>query len=193
MSRDKHDGLCYNNSMNKRFWKKRNLAIIGLAAGGLVIAGTATVRAADNSAPGDPLYGLDTALESVQLAAATNDTAKADRHLKIAQEKLREMEKLQNNPMAAERIAEAARRVEEHRSKAQVSAGSGKLSQQDAARIKSQLHEVSTKQQQTLREVLNKVPVEARPGVERAIQTTDEAIKRAIQQVDRALENSPSR
>jgi hypothetical protein len=160
--------------------------IIGLIV--VIAGGAATAVAANNSAPGDPLYGLDTVMESIQVAAASDDASKADAHLAIAKEKLQEMEKLQTDPQAKARIAEAARRVEEHSSKAQVRVNNGKLSAADAAKIKAQLQEVSERKQQALLKTLEQVPEHAKPAVERAMRTSEEAIKRAMEQVDRAVE-----
>lgn len=60
------------------------------------ITGVGTVAASNNSIPGDPLFGLDKAIEEVQVSLATNDEAKAKIKLEIVKERLNELEALSN-------------------------------------------------------------------------------------------------
>lgn len=70
------------------------IVLVILAALGLTGVGTAT--AANNSAPGDPLFGLDKAIEELQINLTAGDDSKAKIKLEIAQERLQELEVLAN-------------------------------------------------------------------------------------------------
>ena len=56
---------------------------MGVGFGGVAIA-------ADNAGPGDPLYGLDQAIEEVKLQLTSDDEAEAELRLKFAHERLEE-------------------------------------------------------------------------------------------------------
>ena len=69
------------------------IVVLAIVLAGLGSVGTAT--AANNSKPGDPLFGLDTALEQIQVNLASSDVAKAEVRLKIARERLDELQELE--------------------------------------------------------------------------------------------------
>ena len=73
--------------------------LVVFAALGVTSVGTAA--AANNSRPGDLLFGLDKAFEEVRVAVATGDTNKARIRLQIVQERLAELSQLdtQNQPV----------------------------------------------------------------------------------------------
>lgn len=70
-------------------WLLAGLLIVSLIAGG------GAVVAADDAVPGDALYGLDQALESVQLGATQNPAARANLQKKLATERLQEADTLE--------------------------------------------------------------------------------------------------
>ena len=65
--------------------------IQGIVAILLVLAGSVTMASANSSAPGDPLFGLDVAMEKTSLALASSNK-KADLEVKYAKERLAEVE-----------------------------------------------------------------------------------------------------
>jgi hypothetical protein len=70
------------------------LTIVLVAAGGLLLfAGGAW--AADSSKPGDILFGLDQALESIQRATKFGEVAKADFEIGVLDERMEELEILE--------------------------------------------------------------------------------------------------
>src|SRR5881275_1014294 len=75
-------------------WRvQRRLALVaGGAAAVTAVAGVSI--GASRSLPGDALYGLKEASESVQLAAAQGDEAKGEKHLDFARARLSEVEAL---------------------------------------------------------------------------------------------------
>lgn len=80
---------------NKRFSKK--MAII-VAAGVILLPGGGTVFAAQSSKPGDTLYGVKRASESVRLALALTSGMKQSAQLSIAQNRLSEVQALLSDP-----------------------------------------------------------------------------------------------
>lgn len=80
--------------------------LIAIAAGalGLIALSGATAYAADQSVPGDPLYGLDKAMESISRKLKFSDDAKAEYELNIMQERVQEMKKLHDNGEDPEKL-----------------------------------------------------------------------------------------
>lgn len=70
------------------------LAVVGAT-------GVGTTVAANNSTPGDPLFGLDKTIEEVEVRLASNDQSKARVKLEIVKERLEELDKLatENKPV----------------------------------------------------------------------------------------------
>ncbi|RJO59489.1 hypothetical protein C4546_01925 [Candidatus Parcubacteria bacterium] len=71
----------------------------------LLTGGFGTAVAADNSKPGDALYGVDQALEKIQLKLTFSDTNKANLWLKIAQEREQEQIELQSENRLTDAVA----------------------------------------------------------------------------------------
>lgn len=77
-------------------------AILLVILTALGVTGVGTVAVSNNSVPGDPLFGVDKALEEIQVSLATNDGSKAKVHLEIARERLTELETLANTDRAVD-------------------------------------------------------------------------------------------
>lgn len=71
-------------------------AILLVVLAALGVTGVGTVAASNNSVPGDPLFGLDKAIEELQVTLAGNDEAKVKIRLELAKERLVELETLAN-------------------------------------------------------------------------------------------------
>ena len=82
-----------NNPIKKTRKLKTHTLIIGIAVAALTL-GSGTAFAADGSKPGDLLYGIDRAIESVQLALSFTTDIKQGVHKSIAEERLVEIEQL---------------------------------------------------------------------------------------------------
>lgn len=76
-----------------RTW--RRVAVVALAATMAIGASAVGALAADKAVPGDTLYGLDRAIERLELAMARSPEAKASRHLELAGERLDELKILE--------------------------------------------------------------------------------------------------
>lgn len=84
-----------NNTAKKKTGLKSRTFIIGIAVAALTL-GSGTAFAANGSKPGDLLYGVDRATESVQLALSFTTEMKQQVHKSIAEERLLEIEQLLN-------------------------------------------------------------------------------------------------
>lgn len=78
---------------NKRGFAPAILLLVLAAVG---ITGVGTVTASNNSNPGDVLFGLDKVVEEVQVTFSLGDEAKAKIRLEIAEERLEELQTLEN-------------------------------------------------------------------------------------------------
>lgn len=86
-----HQPLGTSRFILKEFIRKP--LIWGTMIGILILGGSmATVSAADNAKPGDLLFSIDRALESVQLALASSNQQKTQLKLGIVQERLEEIQ-----------------------------------------------------------------------------------------------------
>ncbi len=82
----------------------------------VLVGGTGTVIVSNGSKPGDVLYGLDRAAESVQLALSFTDDGKKEVHTAVALERLEELKALYaDSKSKADDIAEAHDNYEEHK------------------------------------------------------------------------------
>lgn len=91
----------------KPAWATILLVVIVLAAG------SGTVAAANNSLPGEPLYSVKTATESVRLAFAFSEESKADLYVKLTDRRVEEIVRMAEKG-DAEQINNATDRLENH-------------------------------------------------------------------------------
>jgi hypothetical protein len=91
----------------KPAWASIILVIIVLAAG------SGTVYAANGSLPGEPLYSVKTATESVRLAFAFSEEAKADLYVSLADRRVDEIIQMAEKGNA-EQVVNTTDKLEEH-------------------------------------------------------------------------------
>ncbi|MEX0621789.1 MAG: DUF5667 domain-containing protein [Candidatus Woykebacteria bacterium] len=140
------------------------LAVIGV----VVVGVSATAVASNGSKPGDLLYGIDRAVEGIQLAMANAPEAKAQAQIALAQERLQELEALQNAGAAEDKIAEATVRYEQHLEDALAKAQEAKSQGKDTEEVLAIITENTLRHQATLSDVYDKVPEEAQPAIQKA-------------------------
>lgn len=133
-----------------------------------------TAFAADYAEPGDLLYGLDLKLEQIQLDLAPNAEAAVRIHLKIATERLEEAQnKLHDGDIDNGNIALDAY-ANEVAALAQLVGSEGGVDQE----ILTELVDTAlSRHQEVLRELLTKVPVQARDGIQRALEASSKPKK----------------
>ncbi|GEM_PF-5283082 len=94
------------------------IAIILLAVAVFTGGTAATVYAADQAVPGEPLYAVDVAVEQLRLALTADPATEAELHLRYAQERLAEIQVLAQSGNT-EAIAQAAENLAQHLAAAQ--------------------------------------------------------------------------
>lgn len=82
------------NALSKQRGFAPAILLLVLAAVG--ITGVGTVAASNNSNPGDTLFGLDKAIEEIRVTFAPGDEVKTKIRLEIAEERLDELQTLNN-------------------------------------------------------------------------------------------------
>lgn len=106
-----------DNKATKTNGLKTRTIAIGIAVAALTL-GSSTAFAADGSKPGDALYGVDRATESVQLAFSLTSSIKQHVHKSIAEERLLEIEQMLNEKdVNAPGIANALDNFEENKTR----------------------------------------------------------------------------
>ena len=91
----------------KPAWATMILIVIVLAAG------SGTVYAANSSLPGEPLYAVKTATESVRMAFAFSEEAKADLYVRLADRRVSEIVKMAEKGNAKE-VENTTDKLEDH-------------------------------------------------------------------------------
>lgn len=85
----------------------------------LILGGGAAVYAADDSAPGDALYPIDKGWESLQRAFVNNPEKSAEFEMDVLEERVRELEQLQNQNAEMKNIEKALGEVEQQQERVQ--------------------------------------------------------------------------
>ncbi len=155
------------------------LALLGLVGIGSV--GTAAV--ADSARPGDALYGIDKAVESVRLAFATSAEAQARVHSEQILERIEEANSLANESGRTAHLEEALARAGEHIANAQAKAEEAKSQGKDVDEVLAILAESSLRLQENLARVLEQVPEQAKPAIERAMEVGQRGFEEAANAV----------
>lgn len=153
---------------------------VALASGALagVVAVSGVGIAASRSLPGDPLYGVKKAAESVQLWFTSGAYDRGKRHLEFAQTRLHELRQLARDGGSASSLTEALRDMD-----AETLAGSRDLTRayavdhrRDALTV---LDRFSREQGTALRAVLPELPSTARPAAQASLQLLATVVDRA--------------
>jgi hypothetical protein len=128
-----------------------------------------TAFAADSSAPGDLLYGLDLAIEQIQLDLAPNIEAATRIHIKIADERLEEAEhKLNEGDVENGNVALVAYEREIVTLTDLVGSVEGIYQE----RITEMVDTALSKNQEYLKDLLTKNPDQAQDGIQRALEAS---------------------
>jgi uncharacterized membrane protein YgcG len=141
------------------------LMIVALLAG---FTGAAAY-AADGAVPGDRLYGVDTAVEQIELSFTLNADKALALQLRIATERLGEAESL----LDAGDTTHAAEALDAYNvTVAEITISSEQISSQDDTNTAGAIQDTLSQHQIRLQALLSKVPEQARPGIERAIEAS---------------------
>lgn len=151
------------------------VALIGLGSAG-------TVLASQNSLPGDTLYPVKSAVQSLQVAFAFSSDSKASEHLAIAEETLNELTALQDKGASADTLQLAAQKISENDSEAQDEVDQAKSDGKDITELIAKLQSNLDRQQSILQSVLNKAPEQAKASIQSALEHSRRGLENAIQE-----------
>lgn len=143
---------------------------VGLVLALLLLAGSVSAQEESTDigiAPGSPFFFLERILERVGDTFTFGEEAKARRAAEIAEKRLRQAEALAERDEEASRRAMELfeRRAEEARRRAEASGDE---------ELKSRIEEARARHIQVLERVLNQVPEQARPAIERVLERSRE-------------------
>lgn len=131
--------------------------------------------------PGSIFYFFDTAFEKINLFFTFNSEKKVEKALEYADERLAEAEAVanENKPESVEKV------MENYQEKISLATEKSKeiKDEEKAKELLSTISENTSKHQETLTEVYNKVPDEAKQAVERALSTSMKAQEQANEQI----------
>lgn len=165
---------------------KLNKKIIGIVmlAIFLFAGGTAFAQTEDLPDPGmlpdHPLYFMKRGIESVGTFFCFGNEAKANRYLELSEKRLSEIKALTGKEENSELTKKVLERYKEQMNKALEKAEKAKEKGRDMDEMLGRFSEASSKHQKTLAEVYEKVPEEAREGIQRAMEAGLERNEKAV-------------
>jgi len=152
------------------------LALVGVGAVG-------TAAASDGARPGDALYSIDQATENVRLAFAGSSEAKARMQSGLALERLEEAQSLVNEAGRTAHLEEALTKAQTHLANAQTKAEEAQAQGKDVDEVLALLAENSLRLQENLADVYERVPEQAKPAIERAMEASQKGFTEAANAV----------
>jgi len=123
--------------------------------------------------PGNPLYGLDKALENLQLGLSGQGIPRAQVYMIFAEERLSEAKSLVDQGRTA-RLNEMVDDYEDNVAKANLEIGKAAGIGIDVKQIEKQIEIATDKHVVVLELVLSKSPDQAKPGIQRALDNAKE-------------------
>ena len=154
-----------NKNLNPLRRLKMIPAIVSIVLA-LSMAGGGTAYAAQSSLPGDGLYEVKLASEQVGLAFTFGESSKVEQHLVLAQKRINEAEALMNQnrpddlPQAGEQYGKALERLQN---------ALQNVPEDVSASIAEQVAQSTGRHLLVLNDIYNRVPDEAKAGIENAI------------------------
>ncbi len=148
-----------------------------------------TVYAARDNLPGDTLYPVKAATEQVLMRFAGSDIARAERGLNFADRRLAEIAALaaqgrvQDLELAVEKYGNALNIT---MTRIEAAAARGRVAGNVTGNVTARVAEATLKHLDVLEEVYDRVPEQARPGIERAMERSVTGHHTAVAVLERA-------
>ena len=159
-------------------------AMIAIALALALGTGGGVALAAQNAQPGDPLYGVKTAVEQVQVAAALTESGKAEARLRIAERRLDEVSTALDGGDAAG-AAKAAEGYGVETAEAGKHLARAQEERQDVSSALSQLAANQEKHRQLLERALARANGHAQDALALALQHAEQGLANAAGRVQR--------
>lgn len=145
------------------------IPLVVIVVAGIIGSSGVTVAASQKSIPGDALYGVKQATENVRVAAATSKKDKAKVHLDIAEEKVKEIEKLEEKG-ATEKITEAAQNLEDSQDQALELTQSAKSEGENVDELVELLEVQGQRQQVVITRISPKIPIQVGESLRKSLE-----------------------
>lgn len=159
-------------------------AIIALALTLALGTGGGVALAAQNAQPGDALYGVKTAVEQVQVAAALSESGKAEARLRIAERRLDEVSKALDRGDAAAAV-KAAEGYDVETAEAGKHLAKAQEEREDVSGALSHLAANQEKHRQLLERVMARANGQAQDALALALQHAEQGLANAAGRVQR--------
>lgn len=167
------------------------IPLVILAIVGVISASGVTVVASQKSIPGDALYPVKKAVENVRVATAISEKDKAKVHLAVAEEKVKEIKKLQEVGRV-EKIAETVQNLKDSEVKASQLTQVAKSKGQNTAELTSLLQTQISKQQIVLKQVSTQIPKQARQAIQKTLDQLRKDLKSTAEATKEGSSSSPT-
>lgn len=159
------------------------IPLVVLVVVSVISASGITVVASQGSIPGDTLYPVKGVVENAKVAAAFSERDKAKVHLAIAEEKVREIEKLEERGRT-DKIPKTAQSLKGSQGKALELTQAARSHGQNVDELVSLLEAQRGKQQTALTKVSQKVPEQVRQALLMFLEEYSEAFKKANETIE---------
>lgn len=159
------------------------IPLVVIVAVGIIGSSGVTVAASQKSIPGDALYPVKKVTENVRVAAAISKKDKAKVHLDIAEEKVKEIEKLEEKGKT-EKIAETAQNLEDSQDQALELTETIKSEGENVDELAERL-EVQTKRQQLVfTKISPKIPVQVGESLRKSLEQFRKEVEVVVESDD---------
>lgn len=154
----------------------------------VMLGGAVTVVASDAAKPGDTLYSVDRSAENVREALAFSDEAKVDFKLEQADERLEELETLQEEGASDELVESASNTYGETISEAAAAVAAAAQSGEGFDEAHANLvAEATGIHLDVLANVLEQAPEQAKASIEKAIENSEKGAERSLEALNGQL------
>ncbi len=136
--------------------------------------------------PDSALYGLDRAFERISLALTFDRAKKAEKRLQIASERIAELREMVNKgkPEFVEKLTkDHGKQIEE----AENDIAEAKAKGKDVTAVSQRVAEATSKHIEVLTALLDKVPEQARAGIQNAIEKSSRGRERALANIQKEV------
>lgn len=159
------------------------IPLVALVIVGMVSASGVTVVASQKSIPGDVLYPVKKVVENVKVATAFSEKDKAKVHLAIAEEKVKEIEKLEEVGRV-DKIVEATQNLQDSEIEALELTQVAKSKGQNTTELESFLQAQIDRQQIVLTKVSDQISEQARQAILEYLEQLREEFGSAIEVIN---------
>lgn len=167
------------------------IPLVVIVAAGIIGSSGVTVAASQKAIPGDALYPVKKATENVRVATAFSKKDKAKVHLAIAEEKVKEIEKLEEKG-ETDKIVEAAQNLEDSQDQALELTETIQSEGENVDELVERLEVQSKLQQTVFTRISPKIPIQIGESLRKSLEQFREEVEVVVEsdEEDEEEENS---